>query len=109
MLLNELFIKQALVLNVKIHGYVLSPGFIITDFETAAINALRQVFQASVLDGYFFSSDPHVFRQVKRTGLQAQYMNVPSSQAWCASCVPSFLSPHQIRQVCVIVPRDTAI
>ncbi|KAM7310185.1 zinc finger protein Xfin [Ixodes scapularis] len=70
-----LHLFNALLLTCQRHGFVLSPGFIITDFEIAAINALRQVFQASVLHGCFFHLSHNVYRQVQKTGLQAQYAN----------------------------------
>ncbi|KAM7308638.1 hypothetical protein ISCGN_012272 [Ixodes scapularis] len=94
-----LHLFNALLLTCQRHGFVLSPGFIITDFEIAAINALRQLFQSSVLHGCFFHLSQNVYRQVQKTGLQAQYANDAAFSSLVRQlCALSFLPPHRIRQ-----------
>lgn len=91
---------QALVDIAGRHGLPLSPGFIITDFELAAINALRRVFQASVLHGCFFHLSQNVFRRVQKTGIQTLYVNDATFASSVRQlCALSFLPSHRIRRV----------
>ncbi|CAB4472645.1 unnamed protein product [Rhizophagus irregularis] len=55
------------------HDVDLQPQFIITDFEIAAINAIRAEFQEVQNKGYHFHLLQNIYRKVQEFGLTVQY------------------------------------
>lgn len=55
------------------HGINLDPSIILTDFESAQINALRQAFPDARQQGCFFHLIKNFWKRIQKLGLTKQY------------------------------------
>ena len=84
------------------------PDGFLADFETAAINAIRNVSPQTDISGCFFHLSSNLWKHIQRAGLQERYMNEPqlSLQLGMIAAL-AFLPPQDVvnsfDQLCVVI------
>ncbi|CAN8008537.1 unnamed protein product, partial [Ixodes pacificus] len=79
-------------------GKMLSPPFLLVDFEMAAMNAIRRTFPATVLKGCLFHFTQCLYRKIQKAQLQTRYAEDPDfSLKMRMLFALAFLPDHQIR------------
>ena len=76
----------------------LQPEFIVTDFEYAAINAIKSIFPSTKMKACFFHLYQNVYRKIKKKdGLTRKYGTNETFSA-LMKCIPclTFLQPAEI-------------
>lgn len=83
---------------------MLSPPFLVVDFEMAAMNAIRRTFTASVLKGCLFHFTQCLYRKMQKAHLQTRYAEDPDfSLKMRMLFALAFLPDHQIRAVSIVL------
>ena len=82
-------------------------GFLV-DFETAAINAIRNVLLQTDISGCFFHFSSNLWKHIQGTGLQERYMNDPQFGLQLRMIAAlAFVSPQDVvnsfDELCVII------
>ena len=68
-------------------------GFLV-DFETAAINAIRNILPQTDISGCFFHLSSNLWKHIQRAGLQERYMNdLKFGLQLCRIAALAFVSP----------------
>ncbi|CAN8008863.1 unnamed protein product [Ixodes pacificus] len=83
---------------------MLSPPFLVVNFEMAAMNAIRRTFPATVLKGCLFHFSQYLYGKMQNAQLQTRYAEDPGfSLKMRILFALAFLPDHQIRAAYVAI------
>lgn len=81
------------------HNIVLDPAILLTDFESAQIKALKEVFPDAIQKGCFFHLVKSLWRRLQKLGLKKQYAsNVKVQMAFRQTEALAFLPPQKVSE-----------
>ena len=88
---------QEILVAAQSYGVILKPRFIMTDFETGAINACKSIFRPQKHRCCFFHFGQIVFRKVQELGLKSRYAkDIGFSLSIKKLVALAFLEAHEI-------------
>lgn len=89
---------KALTRLTRFHGITLDPSVILTDFESAQINALKHAFPEARQQGCFFHLIKNFWKRIQKLGLTKQY----------SKCVKMQIAFRQTEALAFLQPKNVA-